>query len=184
MPNKKPYTSVVNSPVSGSWRAFFERICQHFTMLKGEYGSMISGFQSSLNVCGPGCVWPHTAMPSHMDCLTTQTAPQHSLIIKAITHAWITYTAECTDGSVHDYNTRHTENFSFTHQIIVYALSTAAVNYMAFFLCTDNQVLQFGKLVSTSNTYEPVDPGKPRKPITVTTDQPLLWSMGIHKDGD
>ncbi|KAA8580873.1 hypothetical protein FQN60_013831, partial [Etheostoma spectabile] len=47
----------------------------------------------------------------------------------------------------------------------------------------DNQVLQFGKLVSTSNTYEPVAPGNPRKPVTVTTDQPLLWSMGIRKDG-
>ncbi|XP_060919982.1 thiamin pyrophosphokinase 1 isoform X1 [Labrus mixtus] len=46
----------------------------------------------------------------------------------------------------------------------------------------NNQLLQFGKLVSTSNTYEPVAPGSPRKPVTVTTDQPLLWSMGIHKD--
>ncbi|CAN9506158.1 unnamed protein product [Ophioblennius macclurei] len=45
----------------------------------------------------------------------------------------------------------------------------------------DNQVLQFGKLVSTSNTYEPTDPGKPRKPVMVTTDQPLLWSMSILK---
>ncbi|XP_003967945.1 thiamine pyrophosphokinase 1 [Takifugu rubripes] len=44
----------------------------------------------------------------------------------------------------------------------------------------DNQVLQFGKLVSTSNTYEPVAHGNPRKPVMVTTDQPLLWSMGIH----
>lgn len=48
----------------------------------------------------------------------------------------------------------------------------------------DNQVLQFGKLVSTSNTYEPVTPGTPRKPVTVRTDQPLLWSMGISKDGE
>uniref|UniRef100_A0A096LTV0 Thiamine pyrophosphokinase n=1 Tax=Poecilia formosa TaxID=48698 RepID=A0A096LTV0_POEFO len=44
----------------------------------------------------------------------------------------------------------------------------------------DNQVLQFGTLVSTSNTYEPTAPGSPRKPVTVTTDQPLLWSMGLH----
>ncbi|KAM9712161.1 thiamine pyrophosphokinase 1 [Menidia menidia] len=43
-----------------------------------------------------------------------------------------------------------------------------------------NQVLQFGKLVSTSNTYEPTTPGEPRNPVTVTTDQPLLWSMGIR----
>ncbi|CAJ1082343.1 thiamin pyrophosphokinase 1 isoform X2 [Xyrichtys novacula] len=48
----------------------------------------------------------------------------------------------------------------------------------------NNQVLQFGKLVSTSNAYEPVAPGNPRKPVTVTTDQPLLWSMGIYKDGE
>lgn len=47
---------------------------------------------------------------------------------------------------------------------------------------TDNQVLQFGKLVSTSNTYEPVAHGNPRKPVMVTTDQPLLWCMGIHTD--
>lgn len=51
-------------------------------------------------------------------------------------------------------------------------------------LCTDNQVLQFGKLVSTSNTYEPVAQGNPRKPVTVTTDQPLLWSMGIWRNGE
>ncbi|XP_018557532.1 thiamin pyrophosphokinase 1 isoform X2 [Lates calcarifer] len=48
----------------------------------------------------------------------------------------------------------------------------------------DNEVLQFGKLVSTSNTYEPVEPGHPKNPVTVITDQPLLWSMGIHKNGD
>uniref|UniRef100_A0A3Q2CC22 Thiamin pyrophosphokinase 1 n=1 Tax=Cyprinodon variegatus TaxID=28743 RepID=A0A3Q2CC22_CYPVA len=47
----------------------------------------------------------------------------------------------------------------------------------------NNQVLQFGKLVSTSNTYEPTAPGKPRKSVTVTTDQPLLWSMGICMSG-
>ncbi|XP_077480145.1 thiamine pyrophosphokinase 1 isoform X4 [Stigmatopora argus] len=43
----------------------------------------------------------------------------------------------------------------------------------------NNQVLQFGKLVSTSNTYESVSPGQPRKCVTISTDQPLLWSMGI-----
>ncbi|XP_034038238.1 thiamin pyrophosphokinase 1 [Thalassophryne amazonica] len=46
----------------------------------------------------------------------------------------------------------------------------------------DHQVLQFGELVSTSNTYEPVGPGKPRRSVTVTTDRPLLWSMGICMD--
>nr|XP_024002498.1 thiamin pyrophosphokinase 1-like [Salvelinus alpinus] len=46
----------------------------------------------------------------------------------------------------------------------------------------DNQVLQFGRLVNTSNTYEPVSQGDQRKPVTVTTDQPLLWSMGICRD--
>lgn len=43
----------------------------------------------------------------------------------------------------------------------------------------DDQILQFGKLVSTSNTFEPTEAGQPRKPVIVTTDQPLLWSMGI-----
>ncbi|XP_012688720.1 thiamin pyrophosphokinase 1 [Clupea harengus] len=42
------------------------------------------------------------------------------------------------------------------------------------------QVLEFGKLVSTSNTYEPHDPSEGRKLVTVTSDKPLLWSMGIH----
>lgn len=46
----------------------------------------------------------------------------------------------------------------------------------------NDQILQFGKLVSTSNTYEPVAAGNPRKLVTVTTDQPLLWSMGIGQD--
>ncbi|XP_041923166.1 thiamin pyrophosphokinase 1 isoform X1 [Alosa sapidissima] len=44
----------------------------------------------------------------------------------------------------------------------------------------DNQVLEFGRLVSTSNTYEPHDPSEGRRPVTVTSDKPLLWSMGIH----
>lgn len=58
------------------------------------------------------------------------------------------------------------------------------VHFHFFFHCPDNQVLQFGKLVSTSNAFEPVAPGHLRKPVTVTTDQPLLWSMGIHKEGE
>ncbi|XP_066577982.1 thiamine pyrophosphokinase 1 isoform X3 [Amia ocellicauda] len=45
----------------------------------------------------------------------------------------------------------------------------------------NNQLLQFGKLVSTSNTYESHDPQEGRKLVTVRTDQPLLWSMGIRK---
>ncbi|XP_015210368.2 thiamine pyrophosphokinase 1 isoform X3 [Lepisosteus oculatus] len=43
----------------------------------------------------------------------------------------------------------------------------------------NNQLLQFGKLVSTSNTYESHHPQETRQPVTVRTDQPLLWSMGI-----
>ncbi|KAM8881929.1 thiamine pyrophosphokinase 1 isoform 1-T1 [Synchiropus picturatus] len=46
----------------------------------------------------------------------------------------------------------------------------------------DNQILKFGELVSTSNTYEPVAPGEARKTVTVTTDQPLIWCMGISTE--
>ncbi|XP_072567180.1 thiamine pyrophosphokinase 1 isoform X1 [Paramormyrops kingsleyae] len=45
----------------------------------------------------------------------------------------------------------------------------------------DGQVLQFGKLVSTSNTYEAHDTEEDRKPVLVQSDRPLLWSMGIHR---
>uniref|UniRef100_A0A8C9SD46 Thiamine pyrophosphokinase n=1 Tax=Scleropages formosus TaxID=113540 RepID=A0A8C9SD46_SCLFO len=45
----------------------------------------------------------------------------------------------------------------------------------------DHQVLQFGKLVSTSNTYEPHGADEGRKLVTVKSDQPLLWSMGIRR---
>uniref|UniRef100_A0A3B3QS95 Thiamine pyrophosphokinase n=1 Tax=Paramormyrops kingsleyae TaxID=1676925 RepID=A0A3B3QS95_9TELE len=45
----------------------------------------------------------------------------------------------------------------------------------------DGQVLQFGKLVSTSNTYEAHDAEEDRKPVLVQSDRPLLWSMGIHR---
>lgn len=45
----------------------------------------------------------------------------------------------------------------------------------------DNEVLAFGELVSTSNTYEDHDPTEGRKLVTITTKKPLLWSMGIKK---
>ncbi|RVE58861.1 hypothetical protein OJAV_G00198870 [Oryzias javanicus] len=48
----------------------------------------------------------------------------------------------------------------------------------------NNQILKFGSLVSTSNSFEATPPGNPRKPITVTTDQPLLWTMAVHKSGE
>ncbi|XP_053467380.1 thiamin pyrophosphokinase 1 isoform X2 [Ictalurus furcatus] len=46
----------------------------------------------------------------------------------------------------------------------------------------DNQVLEFGKLVSTSNTYEELDAKDERKPVTISTDKPLLWTMGIKTE--
>ncbi|XP_027030325.1 thiamin pyrophosphokinase 1 isoform X6 [Tachysurus fulvidraco] len=46
----------------------------------------------------------------------------------------------------------------------------------------DNQVLEFGKLVSTSNTYEELDAKNERKPVTISTDRPLLWTMGIKTE--
>ncbi|MCJ8745748.1 hypothetical protein PDJAM_G00134100 [Pangasius djambal] len=46
----------------------------------------------------------------------------------------------------------------------------------------DNQELGFGKLVSTSNTYEELDAKEERKPVTISTDRPLLWTMGIKTE--
>ncbi|XP_011487137.1 thiamin pyrophosphokinase 1 isoform X1 [Oryzias latipes] len=48
----------------------------------------------------------------------------------------------------------------------------------------NNQILKFGTLVSTSNSFEPTAPGKRRNLVTVTTDQPLLWTMAIQKKGE
>ncbi|XP_064202192.1 thiamin pyrophosphokinase 1 [Anguilla rostrata] len=45
----------------------------------------------------------------------------------------------------------------------------------------EKQLLQFGTLVSTSNAYEEHDPAEGRRPVTVWTDQPLVWSMGIRR---
>ncbi|XP_076868899.1 thiamine pyrophosphokinase 1 [Brachyhypopomus gauderio] len=46
----------------------------------------------------------------------------------------------------------------------------------------DNSTLEFGKLVSTSNTYEDQEPGQGRRPVRIHTDRPLLWSMGIKEE--
>ncbi|XP_039609251.1 thiamin pyrophosphokinase 1 isoform X2 [Polypterus senegalus] len=45
----------------------------------------------------------------------------------------------------------------------------------------EKQELKFGKLVSTSNTYETVPADEERKPVTIETDQPLVWTMGIQR---
>jgi len=42
-----------------------------------------------------------------------------------------------------------------------------------FFYASDNTTIQFGGLVSTSNTYEDSE-------VTVNTDKPVIWTMGIE----
>lgn len=45
-----------------------------------------------------------------------------------------------------------------------------------YFVSAENQEMQFGALVSTSNKLE-----EGAKEVTVTTDSPVLWTMGIKK---
>lgn len=42
-------------------------------------------------------------------------------------------------------------------------------------LFSENQSMQFGGMVSTSNSYAP-----DAQEVTVSTEQPLLWTMGIQ----
>lgn len=46
--------------------------------------------------------------------------------------------------------------------------------FITFFLIVDNTLMEFGNLVSTSNTYNG------DSSVTVQTDKPLVWSMGIQ----
>jgi hypothetical protein len=51
----------------------------------------------------------------------------------------------------------------------------------SIFLSAANQILEFGGIVSTSNTYDVNDDSNL---VEIVTEMPILWSMGLNDTED